>query len=58
VPDPKLIVVKRYGGSRLYDTAKARYVTVDELRRWKSSGIPFEVRDAESGADIARVLLA
>ena len=26
------ILVKRYGGNRLYDTTKARYVTVDELR--------------------------
>jgi hypothetical protein len=33
-------------------------VTVDELRQRKARGIPFEIRDAETGADIARVLLA
>jgi polyhydroxyalkanoate synthesis regulator protein len=51
------ILVKRYAASRLYDTARARYVSLDDLRDWKARGILFEVRDAESGEDISRVLL-
>jgi polyhydroxyalkanoate synthesis regulator protein len=52
------ILVKRYVGSRLYDTSKARYVTVDELREWRERGIEFEVREAETGEDVSLVLLA
>ena len=52
------ILVKRYAGSRLYDTSKARYVTIDELRQWRERGIAFEVGDADNGEDVSRVLLA
>ena len=56
--DAQPILVKCYGGSRLYDTTAARYVTVRELRNWQAKGVLFEVRDAQTGADIGRVLLA
>jgi polyhydroxyalkanoate synthesis regulator protein len=52
------ISVKRYAGSRFYDTAHARYVTLDDLREWRERGIAFTVRDAETGEDVSRVLLA
>jgi polyhydroxyalkanoate synthesis regulator protein len=52
------ILVKRYAGSRFYDTSKARYVTIEELREWRNRGIAFEVREAETGGDLSRVLLA
>jgi len=52
------ILVKRYAGSRLYDTAAGRYVSLDDLRHWRDRGIPFEVRDAATGDDVTRVLLA
>jgi polyhydroxyalkanoate synthesis regulator protein len=52
------ILIKRYAGSRLYDTSKARYVTVEELREWRECGIAFEVREAETGEEVSRVLLA
>jgi polyhydroxyalkanoate synthesis regulator protein len=52
------ILVKRYGRSRLYDTAEGRYVSIDELREWQREGIAFCVRDAETGEDITLVLLA
>jgi polyhydroxyalkanoate synthesis regulator protein len=52
------ILVKRYAASRLYDTSKARYVSLDELRGWKARGIAFEVREAATGEDVSRVLLA
>lgn len=52
------ILIKRYARSRLYDTSRPRYVTVDELRDWERKGIIFTVVDAETGEDITRVLLA
>jgi polyhydroxyalkanoate synthesis regulator protein len=52
------ILIKRYGGLRLYDVAKARYVSVEELRQWQAERLPFVVRDAETGEDVTRVLLA
>lgn len=54
----KPILVKRYAGSRLYDTVRARYVSVDDLRSWRARGVDFEVRDAETGEDVTRVLMA
>ncbi len=50
--------VKRYGRSRLYDTTGARYVTVDDLRRWQMQHVAFTVVDAETGEDVTQVLLA
>ena len=52
------ILVKRYGRARLYDTAGAKYVTVDELRRWQAQEVAFTVIDTEAGEDVTRVLLA
>lgn len=52
------ILVKRYGRQRLYDTVAARYLTLDELRRWQATGIGFVIVDAETGEDVTRVLLA
>ena len=54
----ELILVKRYAGSRRYDTSKARYVTIEELREWRNRGIALEVREAETGEDVSRILLA
>jgi hypothetical protein len=51
------ILVKRYAASRLYDTSKARYVSLGELRAWKAHGIPSEVREAETGEEVSHVLL-
>ena len=52
------ILIKCYAGSRLYDPLAARYVTIEQLRRWQAEGIWFGVIDARTGADIKRVLLA
>jgi polyhydroxyalkanoate synthesis regulator protein len=52
------ILVKIYAGTRLYDTANARYVTVEELREWRARGIHFEVREADTGKVVSQVLLA
>jgi polyhydroxyalkanoate synthesis regulator protein len=56
-PSPP-ILVRRYARSRLYDTVRGRYLTVEDLRRWLRDGIAFQVRDSETGEDITRVLLA
>jgi polyhydroxyalkanoate synthesis regulator protein len=53
-----LILVKRYARSRLYDTSSGRYVTIDELRRWRRKRVAFIVQDAETGQDVTRVLFA
>ena len=52
------ILIKCYAGSRLYDPAAARYVTLEQLRRWQAQGVSFTVIDAKTGADIRRLLLA
>jgi len=52
------ILVKRYAATRLYNTSEARYVSLGELRAWKARGIAFEVREAETGEDVSRVVLA
>jgi polyhydroxyalkanoate synthesis regulator protein len=52
------ILVKRYAGSRLYDTVGARYITIDQLREWQARGVAFVIRDADTGEDVSRVLLA
>jgi polyhydroxyalkanoate synthesis regulator protein len=56
--DAATILVKRYGRSRLYDSHRARYVTLSELHDWQRRGISFVVMDTETGDDVTRVLLA
>ncbi len=56
--DAQPILVKRYARSRLYDAASRRYVSVEQLRVWAAEGVAFSVIDAETGADVTRVLLA
>jgi polyhydroxyalkanoate synthesis regulator protein len=51
-------MIKQYAGSRLYDAAQGRYVSLNTLRSWAREGIAFQVVDAETGDDITRVLLA
>jgi polyhydroxyalkanoate synthesis regulator protein len=52
------VLVKRYARDRLYDTAVGRYLTIADLRKWTGRAISFVVRDAETGEDITRILLA
>ena len=55
---PSPILVRRYARARLNDATNGRYVSVEQLREWDASGVAFRVIDAETGADITRVLLA
>jgi polyhydroxyalkanoate synthesis regulator protein len=52
------VLIKRCARSRLYDTARGRYVTIDELRQWRRKRVAFIVQDAETGQDVTRVLFA
>ena len=52
------ILIKRFARSRFYDAANRRYVSIEELRQWRREGVSFVVRDAETGADVTRVVLA
>ena len=57
-PRTQPVLVKRYAGSRLYNTTNRCYVSVEQLRNWASTGVVFSVIDGETGADVTRVLLA
>ena len=52
------IVIKKYANRRLYNTAKSSYVTLDDLAVMVRAGQDFEVKDAKSGEDITRSVLA
>jgi polyhydroxyalkanoate synthesis regulator protein len=54
----KPIVIRRYARSRLYDAENQRYVSVEQLVGWAAEGMVFVVLDAETAADVTRVLLA
>lgn len=52
------IVIKKYANRRLYNTAKSSYVTLDDLAVMVREGYDFVVKDAKSGDDITRSVLA
>jgi polyhydroxyalkanoate synthesis regulator protein len=54
---PGLHVVKRYAGTRLYNTSTMSYVTVDQLRRLLRTDAEVAIYDAKSGADITHLVL-
>ncbi len=52
------IVIKKYANRRLYNTHKSSYVTLDDLAEMVRAGLEFVVKDAKSGEDITRSVLA
>jgi polyhydroxyalkanoate synthesis regulator protein len=50
-------VVKRYAGTRLYDTTTLTYVTSDQLRALVKADTEIVVYEAEDGADITQRVL-
>ena len=52
------IVIKKYANRRLYNTSKSSYVTLDDLAGMVRAGQDFVVKDAKSGEDITRSVLA
>jgi polyhydroxyalkanoate synthesis repressor PhaR len=55
VTEPR--VIKKYPNRRLYDTERSCYITVDDVRKLIVDGVEFQVRDADSDADITRSIL-
>jgi len=54
---PSLIVIKKYGNRRLYDTTGSRYVNLDDLAAHVRAGREVRVVDAKTGQDLTRVVL-
>jgi polyhydroxyalkanoate synthesis repressor PhaR len=52
------VIIKKYANRRLYNTQTSSYVTLDHLCEMVKSGTDFEVRDARTGEDITRSVLA
>ena len=55
---PGPIIIKKYANRRLYNTQTSSYVTLEHLCDMVKEGVEFEVRDARSGEDITRQVLA
>jgi polyhydroxyalkanoate synthesis regulator protein len=51
------MLIKRYGGCRLYNTKTLSYATPDQLRAMVHKGEPLLVRDARTGNDVTREVL-
>src|SRR5579872_7364825 len=54
---PSVVVVKKYGNRRLYDTVGSRYVNLDDLAALVRDGKDVKVVDAKTGQDLTRVTL-
>jgi polyhydroxyalkanoate synthesis repressor PhaR len=52
------VVIKKYANRRLYNTQTSSYVTLDHLAEMVKQGVEFEVRDARTGEEITRSVLA
>jgi polyhydroxyalkanoate synthesis repressor PhaR len=52
------VTIKKYSDRRLYDTAARRYVNLDDIARMIREGADVEVRDARTGKDLTRAILA
>lgn len=50
-------IIRKYPNRRLYDTAHARFINLDDLRQLVVDGEAFVVRDKTSGRDITRTML-
>ena len=55
--NPSVILIKKYGNRRLYDTAGSRYVNLDDLAELVRAGKEVRVVDAKTGHDLTRVTL-
>jgi len=52
-----VILIKKYGNRRLYDTAGSRYVNLEDIAAHIRAGREVRVVDATSGKDLTRVIL-
>ena len=49
---PSALLIKRYGGGRLYNTVAANYLTLNDVARMVQEGRRLKVWDASTGEDI------
>ena len=54
---PDVVVIKKYGNRRLYDTAGSRYVNLDDIAALVRAGKDVQVRDATTEKDLTRLTL-
>ena len=52
------MLVKKYGNRRLYDTARSRYITLEDLGEVVRAGEEVRVVDAKTGEDLTTSTLA
>lgn len=52
-----MLLIKKYGNRRLYDTAESRYITQDELAAKIRGGVDVRVVDAKTNADLTQATL-
>lgn len=57
-PEDESVVIKKYANRRLYNTAIASFVRLDDLHRMVKDGELFVVRDEKTGRDITASVLA
>ena len=55
--NPAMVIIKKYGNRRLYDTSGSRYVNLDDLAALVREGKEVRVEDAKTGKDLTRVTL-
>lgn len=51
------IVIKKYPNRRLYDTAKSRYINLEDIAAFIREGKDVQVVDAQTGEDLTRITL-
>jgi polyhydroxyalkanoate synthesis repressor PhaR len=56
-PTGEVIVLKKYGNRRIYDTTSSRYVTLGEVEAMVQQGKDIVVTDARTGEDITKEIL-
>lgn len=56
-PPPPAKIIKRYSNRKLYDTARSRYVTLEEIARMVKAGEDVCIIDNESKEDLTSVTL-
>jgi polyhydroxyalkanoate synthesis repressor PhaR len=52
------VVIKKYANRRLYNTETSSYITLEDVSLMVKEGTDFEVRDAKTGEDLTRQVLA
>lgn len=52
-----MVLIKKYGNRRLYDTSGSRYVNLEDIAALVREGKEVKIVDARSGEDLTRVVL-